>query len=239
MAAPQVTGMIACFLEKDASITPAVMKNYIINNAKTAQITNKTGQTENDALFNMQNAANRYLFYPQGPYSGGGGGTVSPPPTLPLPTYAITPSSDAVNEGGTVVWTVTTTNFGSGTLYYVIRGTTTGQDFTDGQISGSFEITNNFGAITKTLREDLTTEGSETIIMDIFTGSTSGPVVATSRPVTVNDTSKTQLSYFNLTVTPGTSILEGDTVEICLNVNPNLVSNGTKIPFTYTIEPIQ
>lgn len=102
--------------------------------------------------------------------------------------FAIQPNVTSVNEGGTVTWTVTATGF-QGTLYYTNGGSTAGNDFTDSVNSGTVNITNGTGTITKTLRQDVTTEGSQTIIMRLRTGSTAGVIVATSPAVTVNDTS--------------------------------------------------
>lgn len=113
-------------------------------------------------------------------------GDTSPTPT---PTYSITPASTSVNEGQQMTWTISTTNFGSGTLYWTNSGSTTGADFTDGLNSGSISITNNTGTLTKTLSADLTTDPSETITIQLRTGSTSGTVVQTSSTVTVVDTS--------------------------------------------------
>lgn len=106
------------------------------------------------------------------------------------PTYSISPSTSSVNEGSTVTWSVTTTNVAnSTTLYWTNSGTTTSSDFSGSTNSGSFTITNNSGSISRTLTSDVSTEGSETIIIQIRTGSTSGTIVATSSTVTVNDTS--------------------------------------------------
>lgn len=104
-------------------------------------------------------------------------------------TYSISPNVASVNEGSSVSWNITTTNFGSGTLYYTNSGTAGSGDFTDALNSGSITITNNSGTLTKTLVDDLTTEGSETIVMELRTDSTSGTIVATASSVTVNDTS--------------------------------------------------
>jgi hypothetical protein len=50
-------------------------------------------------------------------------------------------------------------------------------------------MTGGTGTVTKALTNDLTTEGSETIIFEVRTGSTSGTIVATAATVTVADTS--------------------------------------------------
>lgn len=106
-------------------------------------------------------------------------------------SYAISPNVSTVNEGGTVTYTVTATNFGSGTLYWSNAGTTVGDDFNDGLNSGSVTITNDVGTFTRVLKNDLTTEGTQTIVLTLRTGSVGGAVMATSVVVNVNDTSVT------------------------------------------------
>lgn len=101
------------------------------------------------------------------------------------------PNKTSVNEGGTVTWTITTTNFGTGTLYYTNNGTAVAADFSDNTNAGSVSIVNNSGSITKTIATDSSTEGSESIVMRLRTGSTNGTVVASAATVVINDTSLT------------------------------------------------
>lgn len=131
---------------------------------------------------------------PGGGGSGGGGGST--------PTYAVVPSTTSVNEGGTVNFTVTTTNVANGTtLYYTITGSAAAGDFTDGYTFGSVIINNNTGTITRTITNDIVTEGSENFILSIRTGSSVGAIVATAAAVTINDTSTTpsSVTYYNAT----------------------------------------
>ena len=105
---------------------------------------------------------------------------------------SVSPSTTSVNEGSSVTWTVTTSGYANGTYYWTNGGTTAAADFSIGVNSGSFTLTSGSGSISLTLNNDLSTgEGSETIIMQIRTGSTAGPIIATSSTVTVNDTSFT------------------------------------------------
>ena len=67
-------------------------------------------------------------------------------------TYSISPSTTSVNEGSSVTFTVTTTNFGSGTLYWTLEavsGTVNNTDFSSPAnavtAGGSVTITNNSG----------------------------------------------------------------------------------------------
>jgi hypothetical protein len=148
--------------------------------------------------------------------------------TSQTPTYAISPNTTAVDEGGSVTWAITTTNFGSGTLYWTNIGSTNANDFTDGTNSGAITITNNSGVLTKTLASDLITEGSENIRIQLRTGSITGSIVATSALVTVNDTSTSPPTY-QLSNSVA-SVDEGGTVMFTL-VTQN-VSDGTQVPYT-------
>ena len=117
--------------------------------------------------------------------------------TSTSPVYDISPNVTSVNEGQSVTWTITTSNIPSNTtLYYTNAGTTNGSDFTDGVNQGSIQLTNNTATLTKTLVNDFSTEGDETIILQLRTDSTSGTIVKTSTTVTAKDTSKDiQYSY--------------------------------------------
>lgn len=118
------------------------------------------------------------------------------------PTYAITPSTTSVNEGGTVTFNVTTTNVGSATLYWVVNGGVGlgASDFADNTLSGNVVITNNSGSFTRTIASDSTTEGSETFTVALKTGSTSGTTVATSSTITIGDTSTTPPTTYKIGV---------------------------------------
>jgi len=105
------------------------------------------------------------------------------------PTYIVSPNIVSVNEGGTVIYAVATTNVGIATLYWTNSGTTSAADFTDGVNSGTVVINNNIGSITRVLLADGLTEGTQTIIIQIREASITGPIVATAATVTVADTS--------------------------------------------------
>lgn len=128
------------------------------------------------------------------------GAVVATSPTVTIndtsltPTYSVTPSTSSVNEGSNVTFSVNTTNVSDGTVLYwtilTVSGSVTGSDFGDGNMSGSFApITSSLTSVLRTIASDLTTEGSESFALQVRTGSTSGPIVATSSTVTINDTS--------------------------------------------------
>lgn len=115
----------------------------------------------------------------------------------PLATYSISRSPATVNEGGTVQFSVSTVAVSSGTtLYWTITGTNiTGGDFTDTiggpstGLTGSVVINNNTASFTKKIGQDISLEGTETFAVQLRTSSIVGPIVATSLPITILDTS--------------------------------------------------
>ena len=136
-------------------------------------------------------------------------------------TFNITPSVSVLNEGSSVGFTVTTTNIPDNTtIYYTISGSggISTTDFTDGALSGSFNIVSNSATVTKTLVNDISiNEGTEAFNMSIRVGSTGGQIATTSSNVTIYDTS---ISPY--TVEPST-----------LNVN-----EGSSVIFTTTTTAI-
>ena len=145
----------------------------------------------------------------------------------PFATVSVTPAS--LNEGASATYTITAGNMPAGTtLYWVMRattGTTLASDFADSTLSGSYTVSNGLvDTITRTWANDATTEGTETWVMDIKTGSISGTVIGTSSPVTtVADTSMTPFA----TITPSnTTINEGGTSTYTITVG-NVMAGTT------------
>ena len=110
----------------------------------------------------------------------------------PAVSYRVVPRKFSVDEGlgnGTV-FDIYTTGVPNGTIYFTVTGTVTGADFDGGVLpSGSTFINDGVSGVSFGLVEDSATEGTEYYALELRTGSTSGPVVATSAFVTVNDTS--------------------------------------------------
>jgi len=142
-------------------------------------------------------------------------------PTSVTPTYTITPASSSVNEGSSLTFNAGGTNITNGTYYWSINNISTAAgDFSAS--TGSFTITNNVGSFTVTAVADATTEGAQTFTVSLRTGSVSGPVVATSSTVTINDTSLTP----TYTITPASSsVNEGSA--LTFNVGGTNITNGT------------
>jgi hypothetical protein len=110
-----------------------------------------------------------------------------------VPQYSVTPSTNSLNEGSSVVFTVTTVGIANATVLYWTTLSTLGaisaSDFNDAAVSGSFTVNSNSGTITRTLTTDRFTEGTEQFKLQIRTASTSGTIVAVSNDVIINDTS--------------------------------------------------
>jgi Concanavalin A-like lectin/glucanases superfamily len=147
-------------------------------------------------------------------------------------SYAISPNASAVNEGDTITYSISTVGVADGTtLYWTNSGTTVGADFTGSANSGSFTVNSGTATFTRVLANDYLTEGTETVVVDIRTGSTSGPVVATSGTVSVADTSTPvvdQYGYFEQQLIAGTWMTFDQTIAgvslrfICTNFDGSL-----------------
>ena len=110
-------------------------------------------------------------------------------------SYSVGISTDNVNEGSSVEFTVNTVGIAVGTtLYFSTSGTTVAADFTDNSLTGSFNVVGN-GTTTGTIAtfsralvaEPPGSEGTENFSITIRTGSTSGTAVTTTPTITVND----------------------------------------------------
>jgi hypothetical protein len=66
-------------------------------------------------------------------------------------------------------------------------------DFTDQSLTGTVSVSGGTGSFIKTLSLDGFREGRETFYVNLRTGSSNGPIVATSRLITVNDTSQQEI----------------------------------------------
>jgi len=139
-------------------------------------------------------------------------------------TFSSIPSS--INEGSAGTFNVATTGVANGTtLYWKIPNTT---DFAT--TIGSFIISANVGSFAVTPRADSLTEGAETFYVEIRSGTVTGPVVATSSSVTINDTSTgVAASTYTFTTTPA-SINEGSAGTFVVTTTG--VTNATTLYWT-------
>jgi len=154
----------------------------------------------------------------------------------PGPQYAAFPAATAVDEGNTIRFQINTINLVPGTtLYWTNDGTSQLIDFVGAGLgytnNGSFQVTGDYNngtaSVNLTPAMDVSTEGSETIIFNVRTGSVSGPIVATAETVTINDISVVPEYYI---VPRVTSIGEGSS--IIYDVTTRGIAAGTTLYWT-------
>ena len=135
--------------------------------------------------------------------------------TSPAPVATIIRNTPFIDEGASATFSIIvsgTTGAAGSTLYWIMVETSGGtkatpSDFTDNTLGGSYIVSAGLvDTVTRIWANDLTVEGPETWVMEIRTGSTTGPVIGTSAIVTVADTSQVP----SATVSPsGDTISEG------------------------------
>jgi hypothetical protein len=109
-------------------------------------------------------------------------GRNSGPPTA---TYTLTPAASDVNEGSSITFTIGGTNIDNGSYIWTIETNAGDFDVSSGEVF----INSNSGSFSVTPTADATTEGPETFTVALRSLSTSGPILVTSEPVAINDTS--------------------------------------------------
>lgn len=99
-------------------------------------------------------------------------------------------SGSSVDEGATLTFTIQAQGIADGTtLYYTSNGSVSSGDLTSGSLTGSVVLGGSSNTVVMSFSNDLTTEGTEYITLEVRTGSTSGPIVGTSERVSIIDTS--------------------------------------------------
>ena len=150
----------------------------------------------------------------------------------PASTYTFTQYPTSIDEGGSGAFYINTTYVPSGTtLYWTIDNiSTSAADFISS--SGTLNVFGNSGSFLVRIIADSLTEGSETFTVSIRTGSISGPVVATSPSVTINDTSLTAAATVPGAPTIGVATATGTTTATVAFTAP--ASNGGAAITSYT-----
>jgi len=142
--------------------------------------------------------------------------------------YTLTPSAASINEGSTLTTSVATTDVASGTtLYYSLSGTGINTaDFSSGALTGSGTVSSSGSfSFSHTLANDLSTEGTETLNIKLYSDSSRSTQVGSTASISIADTSKTPPTY---TLTPsGSSINEGSTLTTSIATTD--VASGTTL----------
>ena len=140
------------------------------------------------------------------------GTTIEVSVTDVVPTYTLSTDKSTANEGDTVTSTVATTNVAEGTtLYWSVGGTgVSSSDFSAGALTGSANVDSDGNiSFAHTLANDISTEGSETLSLRVFSDSNRTTQVGSTVEVAVGDTS-VDPSY--TLSTDKSTANEGDTV---------------------------
>lgn len=153
----------------------------------------------------------------------------APPPS---PSYSFQSYSSSIDEANVGAYYIETTLVPSGTtLYWTINHITT-NDLDFGNSSGSFTVSGNIGAFLVVTTGDGLTEGPQTFTISIRTGSISGPIVATSVSITINDTSQSVAPTVPGAPTIGVATSTGSTSATVAFTAP--ASNGGATITSYT-----
>jgi len=141
--------------------------------------------------------------------------------TSKAPTYSLSRSTNVINEGSSVTFTLSTTNVANGTtLPYVVTGISAG-DLSYGTLSGTFIVLSGIAVKQFTLSNDALTEGTETLVMRLSTN-----VASVSAAVTIIDTSKAPTYSLRSNLS---AVNEGSSVTFTLSTTN--VANGTTLPY--------
>ena len=223
MAAPQVAGMMSLWLQLNPNATVAQAKAFVQSSAKDEQLYSTGVDNDYSNYRSLQGSTSRFLFNKFNSSTqlriGSKAETVVATPT---PTYALSASSNAINEGSSVTVTLTTTNVIDGTQ---VGYTITGVDSADVNVplTGSFTVNSNSATLAITAVADATTEGGETMTVSL-------DGISESVAVTINDTSLTPIIP-TYSITPAANnIDEGSALTI--NVTTTNVSDGTTLYWT-------
>lgn len=154
--------------------------------------------------------------------------TINDTSTTPTPTYAFSAGSYTVLEGSSESITVNTTNVSNGTTLYWSLASDPGNDIvTD---SGSFTISSNSGSFTVSAASDSNNESTETLTLQLRTGSTSG---------TIQDTASLNIqNVANINLTPATDTLPIVDEDGTVSAAGGIQLEGTSSADTYNIGTI-
>jgi hypothetical protein len=137
--------------------------------------------------------------------------TVIDSSTDEIPVYTIQSNAEEIDEGDTVVFYISTTVVDEGvSLYWTNEGTTSGSDFTDSLEYGEVNLSSYVNLLYRTVSLDYTSESRETIIIALRSGSITGPILTTSSPVYVRDTSQSPTATYSM-VSDKSTMDEGET----------------------------
>ena len=227
MAAPQVAGVCALFLQRYGyDKTPAELKTLIL--AQTKNVIYDSGAADDyDDTNTIHGSPNRLLFnqFNSEPMSVTGPFTINGPFTVSQsytePAFQLSRSATSANEGTAFTITLATLNVASGTsVPYTITGVTSA-DINGASLTGNF-VVGSSDVLTVNVTADELTEGTETFNIALDNGRASNSVV-------INDTSETTTYSLSVLSSP---IDEGNYATFQLSTTG--LAQGTLVPYTVT-----
>lgn len=171
--------------------------------------------------------------------------TTTPITISEIVPYQMIAGAATVTEGpGSVTFTVKTPLLADNTeLYWTTRtasGTVDAADFKDGVTQGKVTIVGNEGTIIRTVKDDNITEGVDAFVLELRLTSYGSPVVVSSVPVTIQDTSMTpeviepEAPVYSVTASTS-SIIKGGSVTF--TVHTENVTEETNLYWTLFRSP--
>jgi hypothetical protein len=153
-------------------------------------------------------------------------------------SYKIIPSSYNIKEGETLTTTISTSNVPTGTYFYWTASGIDNDDLSYGWLSGSGRVgSDGKFRLYHTFKSDLKTEGNESLTVHVYSDQIKNNLVASSEPITIQDTSikpkSLEKSTFSIS---GTNAWEGKGAKVLISrtggleeeISLNLrTSNGT------------
>lgn len=148
------------------------------------------------------------------------------PDDFEAPELYLSANVSSVNEGGTLIFSLSTVNIAQGTQFaWKITGVSS-NDISPSSLTGRFTIgANGVGTYTLTVREDQLSEGAETLVLSLSDPEYDD--ISTS--VVINDTSR--LAGYTL-VANRSSVNEGSSVTFTLQTTD--VAQGTQVGWQIT-----
>ena len=227
MASPQVSGMLALWLQINPGATPAQAKTFIESTAKTAKIHDTASVVDYTDSRSLLGSTNRFGFNKfNSNVQMRIGAPVEEAAAAAAATYSLSTSSAAVNEGSTFTITLTTTNIADNTVIpYTITGVTSA-DLSSASLTGNFTISSNSATVTFTVASDATTEGGETFLLSL-------DALSVTQSVTINDTSLTPAGTPTYAVAPAANNVDEGSA-LVFNVTTANVADATTLYWTVT-----
>lgn len=225
MASPQISGVLAFYLQLNPDASVAEAKKWLTDNAVSNTMYDSSGDddyTDDRSLLGGDNLQTLNLYGSEFGLNLTVADDVASSIGSGSASYSLSSNINVVNESGSFTVTLATTNVTAGTsVPYTITGIDS-DDLSSGSLTGNF-VVGTTDSLTFTLDADTSTEGNETITFALDNDQASVQIL-------VIDTSTDSPTY-SLTSTKS-SANEGSTFIISL-VTTN-VTAGTNIPYTIT-----